>query len=145
MVTPHLNAADEQLAQKLEAGEEDAEQGGDAEMTDGGADFEPGALVADHPEEVHGQHVAKGHDEHEERAGGDADPARQNAQVGADDGEGDEQFEQEQGALGERVEDRNEPVHRIKRKGRDGRHVAGREEGRLKEEEKEESGTEVGQ
>lgn len=92
-IVPHLNPADEQLAQKFEAGKEDAEQGGDAEMTDGGADFEPGALVADHPEEVHRQHVAERHDEHEERAGGDAEPARQDAQVGANDGEGDEQLE----------------------------------------------------
>lgn len=65
-ITPQLNPADKQLAQKLEAGEEDAQQGGDAEMTNGGANFEPRALVADHPEEVHRQYVAKGHDEHEE-------------------------------------------------------------------------------
>lgn len=88
-----MDPTDEQFAQKLEAGEENAEQRSDAEMTDRGADFEPGALVADHPEEVHREHIGKGHDEHEERAGGDTEPARQDAQVGADDGEGDEQLE----------------------------------------------------
>lgn len=47
--------------------------------------------------------------------------------------------------MGERVEDRNEPVHRIERKSGDGRYVTSREEARLEEEEKEESGAEVGQ
>lgn len=74
-------------------------------MAQTGADIQPGALVADHPEEVHGEDVAEGHDEHEEGAGGDAEAAGQDTQVGADDGEGDEQLEEEERPLGEGVED----------------------------------------
>lgn len=61
-------------------------------MADAGADVQPAAFVADQPEEVHGHDVTDSHDDHEQAAGGDAKAAVEDAEVGADDGEGDEDF-----------------------------------------------------
>ena len=105
-----LHPTDEDLAKKLQPSHEDAQQARDAEVADAGPDVEPAALVAHHPEEVHGQNIADGDDNHEQTAWRNAEAAVEDAEVGADEGERDEEFEKEEGALGERVEDGDEPV-----------------------------------
>lgn len=114
-------------------------------MADAGADVQPATFVTHHPEEIHRHDVADGHDDHEQTARGDTQAAVQNPEVGADDGEGDQDFEHEEGALGERVEDGDEAVDGVERKGGDGGDVSGGEKCGLEEEEEEESGAEVGE
>ena len=62
-------------------------------MANTSTDIQPAPLIPDQPEEVHSQHVADRHDQHEQAAGRDAEPAVEDAEVGADDGEGDDEFE----------------------------------------------------
>lgn len=112
-------------------------------MADARANVQPTTLVSDHPEEIHRQYVANGHDEHEQTARRHAETTVEDTEIGADDSEGDEDFEEQQGALREGIEDRDETVDGVEREGRDGGDVAGGEEGSLKEEEEEESGAEV--
>lgn len=114
-------------------------------MADAGPNVQPAALVPDQPEEVHGQHVAHGHDEHEEAAGRDAEAAVEDAEVGADDGEGDDELEDEEAALGDGVEDGEEAVDGVEGEGGEGGDVARGEEGGLEEVEEEEGGAGVGE
>lgn len=55
----------------------------------------------------------------------------EDAKVGGDEGEGSEEFEEEEGALTERVEDRDEAVDGVEGERADGGDVAGGEEGGL--------------
>lgn len=142
---PNLNPTHKDLTHKLQAGDEDAQQARDDEMADAGPDVQPAALVADEPEEVHGEDVADGDDEHEETAGRDAEAAVQDAEVGADDGEGDDDLEDEEGALREGVEDGEEAVDRVEGEGGQGGDVARGEEGGLEEVEEEEGDAGVGE
>lgn len=64
-------------------------------MTDTGPDIQPTPLIPDHPKEIQRQHVTNGHDHHEQTTRRYTQPAVQNPQVGGDEGEGDEEFEQE--------------------------------------------------
>ncbi len=114
-------------------------------MADAGPNIQPTALIPHHPKEIQRQHVADGHDDHEETAGRDAEALVQDAEVGGDEGEGDEEFEEEEGALGEGVEDGDEPVDGVEGEGGDGRDVAGGEEGGLEEVEEEEGDAGVGE
>lgn len=114
-------------------------------MTNRGPDIQPAALIPDHPEEIQRQHVADGHDHHEERRRGDAEPPVEDAEVCADEGEGDEEFEEEEGALVEGGEDGDEAVDGVEGEGGDGADVPGGEEGGLEEEEEEEGDAGVGE
>lgn len=114
-------------------------------MADTRPDIQPTALIPDHPEEIQRQDVADGHDEHEERAGGDAEAPVQDAEVGADEGEGHEQLEQEKGALREGREDGDEAVDGVEGEGGNGGDVAGGEEGGLQQVEEEEGDAGVGE
>ena len=107
-------------------------------MTDTSPDIQPTALIPNQPKEVHRQHIANRDDQHEETARRDAESPVQDAQVGTDDGEGDDDFEDEERALGERVEDGYEAVDGVKGEGGEGGDVAGGEEGGLEEVEEEE-------
>lgn len=114
-------------------------------MTNTSPDIQPAPLIPNQPEEIHRQHVADGHDEHEQAAGRDAEPAVEDAEVGADDGEGDDEFEDEEEALGEGVEDWDEAVDGVEGEGGEGGDVAGGEEGGLEEVEEEEGDAGVGE
>lgn len=114
-------------------------------MADTSADIQPTALIPHHPKEIQRQHVADGYDDHKQTAGGDAEPFVQDAEVGGDEGEGDEEFEEEEGALGEGVEDGDEPVDGVEGEGGDGGDVARGEEGGLEEVEEEEGDAGVGE
>lgn len=114
-------------------------------MTDAGPDVQPAPFIPHHPKEIQRQHVADGHHHHEQAARRHTQPAVQDAEVGRDEGERDEEFQQEQGALGERVEDGDEPVDGVKGERGDGGDVAGGEEGRLEEVEEEEGDAAVGE
>ncbi len=113
-------------------------------MADTGADIQPGALVADHPEEIQRHDVADGHDDHEQRGRLQAQAEIEDAEVGGDDGEGDQDLEDEERALREGVEDGEQPVDGVEAEGGDGRDVAGGEEGGLEQVEEEEGDAEVG-
>ena len=113
-------------------------------MTDTGPDIQPAPFVPDQPEEIHRQHIANRHDEHEQTARRDAESSVEDAQVGADDGEGDDEFEDEEETLGERVEDWYEAVDGVEGEGGDGGDVAGGEEGGLEEVEEEQGYAGVG-
>lgn len=144
-IPPNLHPAHKNLTHKLQARHKNAQQTRNDEMADAGPDIQPAALVPDQPEEVHRQDVADGDDEHEEAAGRDAEAAVQDAEVGADDGEGDDELEDEEGALGEGVEDGEEPVDRVEGEGGQGGDVARGEEGGLEEVEEEEGDAGVGE
>ena len=140
-----VQAANEELAEGLERGDEDAEQARDEEVRDAGSDVEPAALVADHEEEGEGDNVADGGDDHEEGRGRDAEPAVQDAEVHRHDDERDQQLDEQQRPLRERVEDRDQPVHAVEREGRHARYVPCAEEGRVDQEQEEERDARVGQ
>ncbi len=138
-------AARQQLADRLQRRDEDAEQAGDDEVADARANVEPAAGVAHAEEEGQRQPVAQRRHEHEERARRDAEAPVEHAEVGADERKGRQDLGDEQRALRKRVEDGHEPVHAVEREGRHARHVARAEEGRLHEEEEEERRTRVGE
>lgn len=125
LTTPNLHPTHKNLTQKLQASDKDAQQARNAKMADAAADIQPTAFVADHPEEIHGQDVAEGRNEHEQAAGGHAQAAGQDSQIGADEREGDEEFQDEEGALGKGVEDGDESVDGVEGEGGDGGDVAG--------------------
>lgn len=114
-------------------------------MTNTCPDIQPTTLIPDQPEEIHSQHIANRHDQHEKTARRDAESPIQDAQVGADDGEGDDEFEDEEQALGEGVEDWDEAVDGVEGEGGKGGNVAGGEEGGLEEVEEEEGDAGVGE
>ena len=144
-VPTNLHPTHENLTHKLQPGHEDAEHTRNHKVTDTSPDIQPAALIPDQPEEVHRQHIAHRHDEHEQAARRDAEPAVEDAQVGADDGEGDDELEDEEEALGERVEDGDEAVDGFEGEGGDGGDVARGEEGGLEEVEEEEGDAGVGE
>lgn len=144
-LTSDLHPTHKNFTQKLQAGHKHTQQTRDAEMADTSANIQPAALIPDHPEEIQRQHVADGHDDHEQAARSDAQTAVQDAQVRGDEGERDEEFEEEEGALGEGVEDGDEAVDGVEGEGGDGGDVAGGEEGGLEEVEKEEGDAGVGE
>ncbi len=74
-------------------------------MADTGADIEPATLIFHHPKKIQRQNIADGHDDHEQTARGDAEPFIEDAEVGGDESEGDEEFESQEGALREWIED----------------------------------------
>lgn len=114
-------------------------------MADTSPNVQPAALVSDQPEEIHSQHVTYRHDQHEETARRDAESSVEDAQVGADDGERDDDFEEEEETLGEGVEDGYETVDGVEGEGGEGGDVAGGEEGGLEEVEEEEGDAGVGE
>ena len=114
-------------------------------MTNTRPNVQPTALIPHQPKEIHSQHIANRHHQHKQTAGRDAESAVQDAEVGADDGEGDDDFEDEEGALGEGVEDGYEAVDGVEREGGEGGDVAGGEEGGLEEVEEEEGDAGVGE
>lgn len=114
-------------------------------MANTSPDIQPTPLIPDKPEEIHSQHVADRHDQHEETAGRDAESPVEDAEVGADDGEGDDEFEDEEETLGEGVEDWDEAVDGVEGEGSEGGDVAGGEEGGLEEVEEEEGNAGVGE
>ena len=144
-IAPTLHPTHKDLTHKLQPGHKHAKHTRDDEMADTGPDIQPTALVPDEPEKVHRQHVADGHDQHDEAARRDAEPPVEDTQVGADDGEGDDEFEDEEEALGEGVEDRDEAVDGVEGEGGEGGDVAGGEEGGLEEVEEEEGDAGVGE
>lgn len=125
----NLNPTHENLTHKLQPGHKHAEHARNNKVADTGPDIQPAPLVPDQPEKVHRQDVANGHDQHEETARRDAEPSVEDAQVGADDGERDDEFEHEEESLGEGVEDWDEAVDGVEGEGGDGGDVAGGEEG----------------
>lgn len=104
-----VHSTDHHLAEKLQHGYKCAQEAGNAEVANGRANVQPGALVADHVEEVQRHDVRDRHHDHEQGAGCNLQSAVQNAQVSTDDGEGDENLQNQQGALTEGAKDRNEP------------------------------------
>lgn len=108
-------------------------------------DIQPAPLIPHHPEEIQRQHIADGHDDHEETRWRDSEAAVQDTEVRGDEGEGDEEFEEEEGALGERVEDGDEPVDGVEGEGGYGGDVTGGEKGGLEEVEEEEGDAGVGE
>lgn len=114
-------------------------------MADRRPDVQPAALVANHVEEIQRHDVADGHDDHEECRRRDAESVVEDSEICADDGEWDEDLEDEEGALGEGVEDGDEPGDAVEGEGGDGGDVAGAEEGGLEEEEEEEGDAGVGE
>ena len=114
-------------------------------MADTGANIQPTALILHHPKEIQRQDIANSHDDHEQTTRRDAEPFIEDAEVGGDKGEGDEEFESQEGALGERVEDGDEAVDGVEGEGGDGGDVAGGEEGGLEEIEEEEGDASVGE
>ena len=106
-------------------------------MTDRGPNVQPGPFILDHPEEIQRHDIADGHDDHKERGWLESEAEVEDAEIGGDDGEWDHELEEEEGALGEGVEDRDEAVDSVEGEGGDGGDVAGGEEGRLEEEEEE--------
>ena len=106
-------------------------------MTNTSPDIQPAPFVPDQPEEIHRQHIANRHDEHEQTARRDAESSVEDAQVGADDGDGDDECEDEEETLGERVEDWYEAVDGVEGEGGDGGDVPRGEEGGLEEVEEE--------
>lgn len=144
LIDIHLHAANEPATQAFQPRHKNIQQTANDEMADTGADIQPGALVADHPEEIQRHDVAEGHDQHEQRRRLQAQSEIEDAEVGGEDGEGDQDLEEEERALGEGVEDRDEPVDGVEAEGGDGRDVAGGEEGGLEEVEEEEGDAHVG-
>ncbi len=114
-------------------------------MANTSPDIQPTPLIPHQPKEVHSQHVANRHDEHKQTTRRDAEPSVQDAEIGADDGERDDDFEHEEEALGEGVEDGNEAVDGVEGEGGEGGDVAGGEEGGLEEVEGEEGDAGVGE
>lgn len=142
---PNLDPTNKNLTHKLQPGHKHTQQTRNDKMANTRPDIQPTALIPNHPEEIHRQHIADAHDNHEHARGRDAEAAVQDAEVGADDGEGDEEFEEQEGALGEGVEDGDEAVDAVEGEGGDGGDVAGGEEGGLDEVEEEEGGADVGE
>lgn len=105
----NVHSTDHHLAEKLQHGYKRAQKAGNAEVADGRANVQPGTLVAHHVEEVQRHDIRDRHHHHEQGAGCNLQPAVQNAQVGTDDGEGDENLQNQQGPLTEGAKDRNEP------------------------------------
>lgn len=114
-------------------------------MTDTSPNIQPTALIPNQPEEIHSQHVADRHDQHEKAARRNTESSVEDAQVGADDGERDDEFEDEEETLGEGVEDWDEAVDGVEGEGGEGGDVAGGEEGGLEEVEEEEGDAGVGE
>lgn len=114
-------------------------------MADTGPNIQPTALIPHHPKEIQRQHIADGHDDHEQTTGRNTEAFVQDAEVCRDEGERNEEFEQQEGALGEWVEDRDEAVDGVEGEGGDGGDVAGGEEGGLEEVEEEKGDAGVGE
>lgn len=115
-------------------------------MADTRPDIQPAALIPHQPKEIQRQHVADRHHAHEQRTRRQVpESAVQDAEVRADEGEGDEELEQEEGALGEGGEDGEEAVDAVEGEGGEGGDVGGGEEGGLEVVEEEEGGAEVGE
>lgn len=141
---PKVNPADEQLAREFETRDENTQTAGDEEMADRRPDLQPRSLIPHHVEEVQRHDVRDRHDHHEQRTGRHLQPAVQDPQVRADDGERDEELEDQQRPLAERVEDGDQAVDAVQREGRDRGDVAGAEKGRLEQVEEEQRHSGVG-
>lgn len=133
------------LTDKLQTRHKHTEQTGNDKMRNGGANVQPTPLIPDHEKETQRHDVADGHDHHEQRRRSDAEPPVQNPKVGAHDGERNEDLEDEQGALGKGVEDRDEAGHGVETEAGYGGDVARGEEGGLEEEKEEERNAGIGQ
>ena len=108
-------------------------------------DLQPTPLVPHDPKEPARHQIANPNHDAEDTALGKADAFRQDAEGRGEDEEGDEDLEEEEGALGEGVEDGEEAVDGVEGEGGDAGDVAGGEEGGLQEEEGEEGDAEVGE
>ena len=91
-LSSNLDPANKNLAHKLQPGHKHTQQTRNHKVTDARPDIQPAPLVPNHPEEIHRQHIADAHHHHKEARGCDTEPPVQDAEVGADDGERDEQF-----------------------------------------------------
>lgn len=130
---PHKN-----LPHNLQPTHEYPQQARDRELTDTSPNIQPTALIPDHPKKVQSQDIAVRHNDHEQRARGQISQSLvEDTEIGADEGEGDEEFQHEEGALAEGAEDRDQSVDAVEAEGRDGGDVAGGEEGGLEEVEEE--------
>lgn len=144
-LTSNLHPTNKNLTDKLQPGHKHTKPTRNNKMANASADIQPTALIPDQPEEIHRQHIANRHDEHEKTARRNTESSVEDAQVGADDGERDDDFEHEEEALGERVEDREEAVDGVEGEGGEGGDVAGGEESGLEEVEEEEGDAGVGE
>lgn len=143
--TSKINPTNKHLAQKLQPSHKRAQKTRNTKMADRRPNIQPRPLISHHIKEIQRHHVRYRHHHHEQRAGRDLQPAVEDAQVGADDGKGDEDFEDQEGALAEGVENGDEAVDAVEGERGDGGDVAGAEEGGLQEEEEKEGDAGVGE
>lgn len=104
-IPPNLHPTHENLTHKLQPGHKHTKHTRNNEVADTSPNIQPAPLVPDQPEEVHSQHIANGHDQHEKTARGNTESPVEDAEVGTDDGERDDDFEDQEETLGEGVED----------------------------------------
>ncbi|KFZ20607.1 hypothetical protein V502_03120 [Pseudogymnoascus sp. VKM F-4520 (FW-2644)] len=114
-------------------------------MTNRTPNLQPTPLIPDRPKEVHSKTIPHPHNQHKQRARRHTKPFVEDSQIRRDEREGNQQFEEQQPALREGVEDGEEPVDAYQAEGGDGGDVAGGEEGGLEEGEEEEGDAEVGE
>ncbi|KFY85710.1 hypothetical protein V500_08184 [Pseudogymnoascus sp. VKM F-4518 (FW-2643)] len=114
-------------------------------MTNRTPNLQPTPLIPDRPKEVHSQTISHSHNKHKQRTRRHTKPFVEDSQIRRDEREGDQQFEEQQPALGEGVEDGEEPVDAYQAEGGDGGDVSGTKKGGLEEGEEEEGDAEVGE
>lgn len=139
------NPANEHLTQCLERRNKNAKRTRNDKHTNTLANIQPRAIIPDLPKEPERQIIANPHDDSKQRSTPEFQAASQDTQVGGDEGKGGEDFEQEESALAEGVEDGEEAEDGVEGEGGDGGDVACAEEGGLQEVEEEEGDAGVGE
>ena len=89
----NLDPTDKHLTHEFEARDKNTQQTRNHKMADARPDIQPTALIPHHPEEIHRQYITYAHDNHEQTTWRDSQSSVENAEVGTDDGKGDEDFE----------------------------------------------------
>lgn len=124
LILMKLHALDEKLTQGLQPRNKNAKHARNDKHANTLANLQPRPLIADFPEEAQREIISNPHDDGEERSAAKSETLCEDAEICGDEGKGREEFEDQKGALGERVEDGDEAVNGIEGEGRDGGDVA---------------------
>lgn len=119
------------LTNPLQPRHKNTKQTGNNKHTNTLANLQPAPLVPHLPKEPQRQIIADPHHNSEQTAAAKPQALSQDPQICGYESEGREEFEEEQRALGEGVEDGDEAVDGVEGEGGDGGDVAGAEEGGL--------------